>query len=143
MRILRAVSITCFVFAALLAVGAGIYIAISPQTVTEITAQTTGGGLTEVEETTHQISWRQAQGTWGIIILFIFALLFALPSWLAVSGHTVVLMITSSLALILTYLSGLSIGPYYLPSATAILIGCSTYLIEKARRERSRPDSAA
>lgn len=77
------------------------------------------GGAPQVQ----QLSWYEMQGLWGVAILFIFAALFYAPwhflrrdqrGWAAVFAVAGVL---------LTFLTGFSIGGYYFPGAVALLAG--------------------
>lgn len=112
-----------FVFAAVWSVGASLYWLLSPVTIHEITAQSSANGSSPVEETFRQASWYQVQGVWGVAVLVIFALLYIAAAVFAVRGRHIPLAAASLIALVITYLAGLSIGALYLPAAFAVLAG--------------------
>jgi hypothetical protein len=93
-----------------------------------------------VEEVTRPASWYEVQGLWGVIILLIFVLLFFSVAFLAFKEKYIALAVTSFLAVTLTFLAGLSIGPVYLPAALAVLAG--GLLLGLARIFRSRKMSS-
>lgn len=116
-----------FVFAAIWSFGAGLYWLLSPVTIHEITAQSTANGSSTVEETARQATWYQVQGWWGVAVLVIFALLYLSVAIFAIRRQRVPLAIASLLAVVVTLLAGLSIGPLYLPAVIAVLAGWMTW----------------
>jgi hypothetical protein len=116
-----------FVFAAIWSFGAGLYWLLSPVAIHEITAESTANGSSTVEETVRQASWYEVQGLWGVAVLLIFALLYLAVAIFAIRRQRVPLAIASLLAVVVTLLAGLSIGPLYLPAANAVLAGWITW----------------
>jgi hypothetical protein len=129
-----------FIFAGLFAVAVSIYIAVSPLTITSVTARSNGGG-TLVEETTHQVSWYSVQGWWGIFILALFAALYAGNAYFGVTHRWKLLAIGTPIVLILTYLAGFSIGAYYLPAAIFTVLGGIVLLLKRTLQETNRPSN--
>ncbi len=122
MKILDKLDLYLFAFAAIWAIGAGLYLLLTPQTIYEITAQSTANGSQAVEETVKQVSWYAVQGAWGVIVLVLFALLFSIVAFLAFKRMYLALAAASILAIVLTFLAGFSIGPMYLPAVLVILL---------------------
>ena len=120
-----------FLLSAVWSIGAGIWILLEPQTIHEIEASAVNGGASggtsEVKETTRQVSFTQIQGAWGVFILVIFASLTCAAAWLYLRGRALPATVLALLMLAFTYLSGFSIGVYYLPSTVALLIGAALW----------------
>ena len=126
-----------FLFAAIWAIGAGIYLLLSPTTIQEIVATTSADGGQTIEELSRQASWYEVQGVWGVIVLLIFALFYSSTAFLASRNGLVALAIASSLALMLTVLAGFSIGLLYIPALFMIIVGWLTLGLAKiVRRKR-------
>ena len=126
-----------FLFAAIWAIGAGIYLLLSPTTVQEIVATTSADGGQTIEELSRQVSWYEAQGVWGVIVLLIFALLYSSTAFFSLRNRLVALAIASSLALLLTVLAGFSIGLLYIPALLMVVVGWLTLGLAKiVRRKR-------
>ncbi|KPK07501.1 MAG: hypothetical protein AMJ56_13265 [Anaerolineae bacterium SG8_19] len=123
MKFFNRLALILFGFAALWAIGGSIYLLATPTTIHEIKFESGDNGSEFVEEITRQASWYEVQGLWGVIVLFVFALLFFSVALFAFKRRYISLAITSFLAVILTFLAGLSIGPIYLLAVFAVLAG--------------------
>ena len=92
-----------FLLAAMWAVGAGIYLLLSPTVIQVIVVRpasswtTLADGSQTIEELSRQSSWYEVQGVWGVIVLLIFALLYSSTALLASRKRLVALAIASSL----------------------------------------------
>ena len=117
--------------AAVLAVLASLYIFFLPLQVSSLTATSVSSAPEVVEETTTQATWFQVQGWWGIFILLLFATLFCLAYYLARIQAVTWLGILSIALAMLSYLSGFSIGLYYLPAVLLLIIGTGTITFSK------------
>lgn len=104
------------ILAAVLALAASLYIVFSPISYVEQDALTG-------EEVTAQLSWFEGQGWWGVLILLLFAALYALPLALHLRARAGWAALLGLLALVLTYLAGFSIGVVYWPAAAALILG--------------------
>ena len=120
-----------FLFAAIWAIGSGIYLLLSPTRIQEIVATTTADGSRTIVELSRQASWYEVQGVWGVIVLLIFALLYSSIAFLALRNRLVALVIASSLALLLAVLAGFSIGPLYIPALLTVVVGWLTLGLAK------------
>ena len=132
-----------FLLAAMWAVGAGIYLLLSPTVIQVIVVwpasswTTLADGSQTIEELSRQSSWYEVQGVWGVIVLLIFALLYSSTALLASRKRLVALAIASSLALMLTVLAGFSIGLLYIPALLMVVVGWLTLGLAKiVRRNR-------
>ena len=126
-----------FLFAAIWAIGAGIFLLLSPTTIQEVVATTTADGGQTIEELSRQVSFYEVQGVWGIIVLLIFALLYSSTAFFALRNRLVALALASSLALMLTVLAGFSIGLLYFPALLTVIVGWLTLgLVKLVRRKR-------
>ena len=112
-----------FLLSAIWAIGAGIYLLLSPTVIQEFVATTSADGSQTIEELSRQVSWYEVQGVWGVIVLLIFALLYSSTAYLASRNRLVALAIASSLALMLTVLAGFSIGFLYIPAMLMVVVG--------------------
>ena len=112
-----------FLLAALLAIGASIYLLLSPTTSQEFVATTSANGSKTIEELSRQASWYEVQGVWGVVVLLVFALLYSSTAYLALRNRLVALAIASALALMLTILAGFSIGLLYIPALLTVVVG--------------------
>jgi hypothetical protein len=108
---------------ALWAVGAGLYIFFSPQIIHGVKALSTAGEPQIVEEFTIEKSWYQVQGLWGTLILFILGAFYVVAVRLAWKGALPALAGLSVISLVLSYLTGFSIGGFYLPAAISLFVG--------------------
>lgn len=120
---LGSIGFALVLIAALWAIGVSIYIFFSPQVVQEITATNVPGEPQVVEEITTVTTWYKVQGLWGSIALVLFAGIYVLGVVLARRSSFRVLAILCVVALLLSYLAGLSIGLLYLPAALALSLG--------------------
>jgi hypothetical protein len=109
--------------AALWAIGVSIYVFFSPQVIQEITATNVPGEPQVVEEFTTVTTWYKVQGLWGSILLVLFAGLYVLGAFLARRASYGFLAVLCVVALLLSYLAGLSIGLLYLPAALSMSLG--------------------
>ena len=126
-----------FLLAAMWAIGAGIYLLLSPTVIQEIVWTASSDGSQTIEELSRQASWYEVQGVWGVIVLLIFALLYSSTALLASRKRLVALAIASSLALMLTVLAGFSIGLLYIPALLMVVAGWLTLGLAKiVRRNR-------
>ncbi len=123
MKYINKLDLYLFAFAAIWSIGASVYLLLSPLTIHEITATSTANGSEAAEEITRQVSWYAVQGIWGVIILVLFAVLFSTVAFLAFKRMYIALAAASILAVVLTFLAGLSIGPLYLPAVIAVVLG--------------------
>jgi len=114
---------TLLLAAGLWSIAAGIYLLLTPLTVQEITASATAGGAQTTEQITRQVSWYHVHGLWGVFILIVFAALYTAFGLLAHRNHLVAAALASLAVTTLTFLAGLSIGPFYLPATLAVLLG--------------------
>jgi hypothetical protein len=80
-----------------------------------------------------QISWYEMQGWWGIAILFIFAALFYAPWHFLRRGSRWTAALFAFVGVVLTLLTGFSVGGYYFIGALALLFGLLTLLFAAAR----------
>jgi hypothetical protein len=106
-------------------------------TVQEITVTVGSDGGQTIEELSRQPSWYEAQGAWGVIVLIIFALLYSSIAILALRNRLIALSIAISLALLLTYLAGFTIGGFYIPALLMVVVGwlvlCLARIVQKIR----------
>jgi hypothetical protein len=111
------------IFSAVWAVGASALILLTPQTIQGQVATQADGEPQTVTEFTRQLSWYQVQGLWGVIVLVIFAGLYAGAAVFLLRGKFILGFIFAFLSLGLTLLAGLSVGLYYMPAGLALLVG--------------------
>ena len=129
---------TLLLAAGLWSIAVGIYLLFTPMTVQEITASATAGGAQTTDQITKQVSWYHVQGRWGVFILLVFTALYASVGLLARRNHLVAAALTSLAATTLTFLAGFSIGPFYLPTTLALLLGWLAMGIGKLIRPAGR-----
>jgi len=130
-----------FLLAAIWAIGAGIYLLLSPTVIKEIVATSSADGSQTIEELSRQVSWYEVQGVWGVVVLLIFALLYSSTALFAMRSRIVALAIASSLALMLTVLAGFSIGFLYIPALLMVVAGWLAFGLTKIiRRYRGASD---
>jgi hypothetical protein len=125
-RFIQRLKFALFLFAAMWAIGTGLWFALSPFTV-QVTATSTGGA-TSSRIITRQISFYQAQGAWGIFVLVVFGLLYSSGFYFYRIGRRWLASLGSALALMLTSLAGFSVGPAYLPAAVALMVALALIL---------------
>jgi hypothetical protein len=73
-----------------------------------------------------EVSWYQMQGWWGIAILIIFAALFYAPWHFLRRGSAWTAALFALVGILLTLLTGFSIGGYYFIGAVGLLLGLLT-----------------
>ncbi len=126
-----------FLFAAIWAIGAGIYLLLSPTTIQEVVVTTSADGSQTIEEFSGQVSFYEVQGVSGVFVLLIFALLYSSTAYLALRNRLIALAIASSVAIMLTVLAGFSIGLLYIPALLTVVVGWLTLgLVKLVRRKR-------
>lgn len=115
-----------FLFAALWALGAGVWLLMSPTAVYSVSRAASAvpeGGQTEMMVVSvKDLSWYGAQGAWGLAVLGIFAALYGGASALARRRRWISATIVGLPALALTVLAGFSIGGLYAPAALAVVV---------------------
>lgn len=124
--------------AALSAVGASLLIFFTPQTITIESSTTVANGTGVVERFTQKQSWYQAQGLWGSLVLVLFAGFYLLAYRSSVKGNFLALAIMSIVGIALTFVSGFSIGPFYLPAAVGLFIGMLLMVVSRNVPPRSK-----
>lgn len=77
------------------------------------------------------ISWFESQGWWGLAILFIFATLFYGPLHFYNRKQIALTVTFGIVAMVISILSGFSIGNIYWPGSLALLIGLVLLLFRK------------
>jgi len=121
------------ILAAFWAIGVSGFLFFSPITVHEITATTVPNGSSSVEQFTREKSWYQVQGLWGSLVLVLVAGFYASGLYLAWRTAYAGLVALSVIALIFSYVAGLSIGFLYLPSALSLIIGTVLLWLSRER----------
>lgn len=127
-RFLRNLTSTVFLFAALSSLAAGGWLLFTPYSVQTVTATSGPAGAAAMTESIEQVSFFQVQGAWGVFVLLVFALLYSSGFLFFRSGRSWLAALGSVLALALTALAGLSLGPAYLPAAVAVMTGLASIL---------------
>lgn len=118
---LKSIGNAFVVIAAIWAVGVSLYIFFSPVNIFNVIATNLTSGSQVVEESTTVSTWYRVQGLWGSILLLMFAGIFILAAILARRKNYRFLAILSGLCLVLSYISGLSIGMLYFPAALILV----------------------
>ncbi|MGH2581595.1 MAG: hypothetical protein ACRDFQ_01710 [Anaerolineales bacterium] len=75
------------------------------------------------EQIVEHLNWFESQGWWGIFILLVFAALFYSPLRFYGHGKKLMAALFTLAAIVLTILSGFSVGPIYLPGALGAFFG--------------------
>lgn len=111
---------TLFTFSAVWGLIAGLAIFFIPfgMRVTE-TGTSTGSGAALATP----VSFFETQSWWGIWILLVFAALYYGPLHFYRRGSKAMAALFAMTAILLTFLAGFSIGPFYLVGALALLAG--------------------
>jgi hypothetical protein len=117
--------------AATWAVGASLYIFSSPVSVHGVTDVMLRDSSTVVEAFTREQSWYEARGLWGILWLVFFSGLYLMAVRVAWRGNHIALAIISVTAVVLSIITGFSIGRAYLPAALGLFIGTLMLLSSK------------
>ncbi|MBX3047322.1 MAG: hypothetical protein KF698_10025 [Anaerolineales bacterium] len=94
------------------------------------TAGATQVSTTNGVETVTQLTWLQAQGWWGVVILIIFSALFAAPWFFYGRGQRRAAGFFIATAVLLTLLATLSIGIFYWLASLAALLGGVAMLLQ-------------
>ncbi|MCL4257710.1 MAG: hypothetical protein KJZ53_04165 [Anaerolineales bacterium] len=94
------------------------------------TAGATQVSTTNGVETVTQLTWLQAQGWWGVVILIIFSALFAAPWFFYGRGQRRAAGVFIATAVLLTLLATLSIGIFYWLASLAALLGGAAMLLQ-------------
>lgn len=99
-----------------------------------------GSGATSVSQSnggpevvTH-LNWYEAQGWWGIAILFIFATLYLAPWYFQRRGRIGMTVLFSAAAIGLTIISGFSVGGFYSLGALELVLGLLLLAVANATR---------
>lgn len=108
--------------AATWAVGASLYIFLSPVSAHGVKGVMFHDSGTIVDVMTREQSWYEAQGLWGTFWLVFFSGLFLAALHLAWRGNYAGLVILGMLAVALSVVTGFSIGGAYLPAALGLFI---------------------
>ncbi len=122
------------VIAATWAVGASLYIFSSPVSVHGVTDLMLRDSSTVVEAFTREQSWYEARGLWGILWLVLFSGLYLMAVRVAWKGNHLALASMSVTAVVLSIVTGFSIGGAYLPAALGLFIGTLMFLSSKLMR---------
>ena len=109
--------------AALWAVGVSLYILFSPVEVSGVTATLRRTADEVLETFTRQQSWYETEGLWGVMVIVIVGAFYLLAVRVAWQGKGKALLLMSFFAVVLSILSGFSIGAAYLPAALGLLLG--------------------
>lgn len=104
---------------------------------TRVTQTVDPGGVGEV--VTEHIPWYQAQGWWGIVILLVFMAFYTAPLYFYQRQRTTLFIIFTLAAIILTWISGFSIGLVYLPAASVLFLGLLLHFVIINTPGRLRP----
>ncbi len=94
------------------------------------TAGATQVSTTNGIQTVTQLNWLQAQGWWGVAILFIFSALFAAPWHFHRRGQRGLAGLFVAAAVVLTVLASLSIGIFFWLAALTALLGAAAMLLQ-------------
>jgi hypothetical protein len=93
-----------------------------------------------VEVFTRQQSWYEAQGLWGVLVLVIFSGFYLLALRVAWRGSYKALMVMGIAAVMLSIVTGFSIGAAYLPSALGLCIGALVNTEIKSTNKKRYPN---
>ena len=121
------------VLAVLWAIGMSVYLFFTPITVDEITAVALPNDSSSVEHATIQQSWYQVQGLWGSFVLVLVAGFYILGTYLASRKLYGLLGVMCVIAILFSYVAGLSIGLLYLPSALCLTVGTVLLWLSRER----------
>ena len=122
--------------AAAWAVGASLYIFSLPVTMHGVTSFMMPNSGPVVETITTEQSWYAAHGLWGTFWLVFFSGLYLVATRAAWTGNHIGLAIISVVAVVLSVVTGFSIGGAYLPAALGLLIGSFMFISSKLVRAR-------
>ena len=120
--------------AAAWALAASLYIFFSPVSIHGVTGVMLRDSTTVVEAFTRNQSWYEAQGLWGVLWLILFSGLYILAVWVACRGNIKALAGLSATVVVLSIVTGFSIGAAYMPAAIGLIIGTFVLLLSRPRR---------
>ena len=114
-----------FGLAAIWSVIAGfiIFFAFSATSVTTVAETPIGGDPRSAQRTISHLSWYEAQGWWGVAVLFIFAILFYGVLHFYLRGKLGWTVAFGVVAITYSVLALFSIGTVYWPGSLAVLLG--------------------
>ena len=114
-----------FGLAAIWSVIAGfiIFFAFGGTSITEIAETPIGGDPSAAQQTISHLSWVEAQGWWGVTVLFIFAILFYGVLHFYLRGKVAWTVVFGLAVITLSVLSGFTIGTMYWLGSLAVLLG--------------------
>lgn len=127
--VLLKIAKVALLLAAIWAVSISLYIFFTPLQVESITATDVQSNNISAEVEIQEVSWYEVQGVWGTVVLAIFAVMYTGAATLVWRHKHIAGGVWISLAFIMTYLAGFSVGPFYLPSAVLAAIGGLLLLI--------------
>jgi hypothetical protein len=108
--------------AALWAMAASLYILFYPVTINGVTSTLRRDSGELVDVFTRQQSWYETQGLWGVLVIVIFGGFYLLAARVAWKGNYKVLTIMGIVGIVLSIVTGFSIGGAYLPSALGLFV---------------------
>lgn len=124
MRIRKNLKAIPFVFAALWAVGAGVFLLLAQYGEGRAdTVMVNPDGTTSFFDTTVHASFYGVQGAQGVTLLVLFTLIYLGAAVFALWKRYIILGIVSFIAFVVTFIGSLSIGFIYFPALYAVIIG--------------------
>ena len=117
--------------AAAWAVLVSLYFLLTPIPLHTIPAAAVSGASESIESAVITQSWYQVQGLWGTVVLLLFAGFYVLALYLIWHSAVPALIIMSLAGITISYITGFSIGLFYLPSALALLLAASLLWISR------------
>ena len=120
-------------FAAMWSVVAGLVLLLTPLEVQTLTAQGIAEDAASAVESSQSITWYEAQGLAGIVLLVLFALLYVAMAYLSWVKRWIGAASFAAIAILLTLLAGFSIGAFYMPAAMLSLVGLILLGIRRMR----------
>ena len=140
-NIARKIKGLVFILAGLWAIWASLSLIFTPTTVhiQEAIINDPVDGSQSIVNEMREISWYEAQGIWGVIVVVTFAFMYTLISLFALMDNRTGLAIFSILAGALTFLAALSIGGLYAPSLGGVILGWILLGVEQFLNNREQP----
>lgn len=120
--------------AAIWALGASLYIFFSTVSVHGVSGVIFRDSGEVVQTISWEQSWYEAQGLWGVSWLILFSMLYLFAARVAWRGNIKALTGLSVTALVLSIVTGFSIGGAYFPAALCLLIGTLMFFLSTLRR---------
>ena len=120
-------------FAAMWSVVAGLVLLLTPLEVQTLTAQGIADDAASAIVSSQSITWYEAQGLTGILILVLFAFLYVGMAYLSWVKRWIGAALFAAIAILLTLLAGFSIGAFYMPAAMLSLVGLILLGIHRLR----------